>query len=490
MDLQLRRKYNSEFEKLVDEINELHKTEKQIAIEQATEKYTQLIELNKALKLDEEKAIQIGNEEEKKLAKERLQQLINDEKHLIAQKNAASLAAEKKYEDDRINAKQRAEKQIALALGTSKDKEIAGIREFYAELIALAEKHSIDTTRILAAQAAAIKAIEDKSSEGSVKTISDKYNEISGIIRTYGDAASSLITPLFSILSNQAEKSIAETQAAVEARIKSLDKEREKGLMSDEIYNKKRAAIEKKGQKEINREKRKQAIQDRISASFQVALSTAEAIMKFLAMGPPQGPILAAAAGVAGGLQEAAIWTAKMPEYSKGNKVKGGVPEGPSHSNDGIALVNSQTGKKVGEMEGGEPYMILSKETYKNNGALIDRLLQVSMNEGGRRMTPGEIFGTPVRMNVPRDYSSFGKYRDGGITGPGSGEQINLTTVNPGSSPADSEILERLIGTVDSLTMAVNDLTGKPIKAFVLQRELEESDAEIKRVRSYANIGR
>jgi len=89
------------------------------------------------------------------------------------------------------------------------------------------------------------------------------------------------------------------------------------------------------------------------------------------------------AAGTAGVAQEAAIWAAPLPTYRDGNKIKGGVPEGPSHEEGGIDLINTKTGRKVGEMEGDEPYMLLSKNTYRNNGSLIDRLLQVSMNEGG-----------------------------------------------------------------------------------------------------------
>lgn len=57
----------------------------------------------------------------------------------------------------------------------------------------------------------------------------------------------------------------------------------------------------------------------------------------------------------------------------------GTLPEGPSHSQGGIKLVSR--GNIIGEIEGGEP--ILSRNTYKNNKPIIDRLLYTSMYRGG-----------------------------------------------------------------------------------------------------------
>jgi hypothetical protein len=53
--------------------------------------------------------------------------------------------------------------------------------------------------------------------------------------------------------------------------------------------------------------------------------------------------------------REAAIWAAPMPKYRQDAKIKGGVPDGPSHEQRGIDLISSQRGKKVGKMEGGDP---------------------------------------------------------------------------------------------------------------------------------------
>ena len=61
----------------------------------------------------------------------------------------------------------------------------------------------------------------------------------------------------------------------------------------------------------------------------------------------------------------------------------GGIAQGASHAQGGIQLFDTASNRVVGEMEGGEPYLILSRDTYRNNGPIIDRLLHNSMYKGG-----------------------------------------------------------------------------------------------------------
>lgn len=105
--------------------------------------------------------------------------------------------------------------------------------------------------------------------------------------------------------------------------------------------------------------------------------------------------------GVATALQIAfaiATTTAQVADIRRQKFERGGVVGGPSHAQGGVKLVNSVTGQIEGEMEGGEPYMILSKNTYRNNRGVIDRLLHNSMyRDGAPIFERGGIF-TP---NVP-----------------------------------------------------------------------------------------
>ncbi len=62
---------------------------------------------------------------------------------------------------------------------------------------------------------------------------------------------------------------------------------------------------------------------------------------------------------------------------------RGGIAKGASHAQGGIQLFDTASNQIVGEMEGGEPYMILSKDTYKNNRSIVDSLLHNSMHKRG-----------------------------------------------------------------------------------------------------------
>lgn len=97
--------------------------------------------------------------------------------------------------------------------------------------------------------------------------------------------------------------------------------------------------------------------------------------------------ILFPGAGNAIAIAKSAFATARaqlaVSNIQKQQYALGGIAKGASHEQGGIQLYDTASNQVVGEMEGGEPYMILSKETYRNNGRLIDALLHNSMYRGG-----------------------------------------------------------------------------------------------------------
>jgi len=108
-------------------------------------------------------------------------------------------------------------------------------------------------------------------------------------------------------------------------------------------------------------------------------LGSAVAAFQAMASIPVVGPVLGAVAAAAA----LAFGFAQVSQMKSTTYAKGGVAYGASHREGGISMIDSKTGNKVGEMEGGEPYLILSKNTYSNNKALVDELLDSSMNRGG-----------------------------------------------------------------------------------------------------------
>jgi TP901 family phage tail tape measure protein len=130
-------------------------------------------------------------------------------------------------------------------------------------------------------------------------------------------------------------------------------------------------------------------------------INAAAAALKSLAtMGFPLGLVgVAGAAGIAA-IQIANIKRQQPPTFADGGYLRnGGVPQGSRHGSQygqsGIALVDRATGEEKGEMEGGEPIMILSRNTYRNNGRVIDRLLDSSLHRNGAPVfaEKGSVFG-------------------------------------------------------------------------------------------------
>jgi TP901 family phage tail tape measure protein len=195
-------------------------------------------------------------------------------------------------------------------------------------------------------------------------------------------------------------------QAYLESKLKKIEKEKQSQLDSwEEEYKAGRiskidyqrnidrinaeAAAKEKNEK-LKAWKRDQAMQIGMAL-----INAAMAALKSLAtMGFPLGLIgVAASAGLAA-IQIGIIKRQSPPSFADGGTLpaqnyvrNAGVPEGPGHGSSygksGIALMRRDTGQEVGEMEGDEPIMILSRQTYKNNRRTIDRLLHSSLHRNG-----------------------------------------------------------------------------------------------------------
>ncbi|MER0439611.1 phage tail tape measure protein [Emticicia sp. W12TSBA100-4] len=104
------------------------------------------------------------------------------------------------------------------------------------------------------------------------------------------------------------------------------------------------------------------------------------------------------------------------PQFEKGTIIKNaGVPEGSSHADGGIGLWDKRTGEYLGEMEGKEPIMILSKLTYANNKDVIDQLMHSSLHKNGARIfKSGGVFGEGGSyINYLEPFSLRGYYANG-----------------------------------------------------------------------------
>lgn len=190
------------------------------------------------------------------------------------------------------------------------------------------------------------------------------------------------------------------------AQLKAWDTQYKSGKMSKEEYEAGIAKINKDAAQKEHEAKTKAWKRDQAMQIAMAVINGAMAALKSLAtMGFPLGLIGVAASAVMTGIQIALIKSQKPPEapsFKTGGYVKNaGVPAGSSHGanygESGIALWDRKTGQEIGEMEGGEPIMILSRSTYQNNGDVIDKLLHSSLHRNGARIfRKGGIAGEGV----------------------------------------------------------------------------------------------
>ncbi len=471
-DLSKLGEYKQQIEQFYNDVSLLYATDREIAINEATRKYDSLLDKNWHLQQELLAAIWTGDKKERAAAQKQLAALMRDEEAIYAQRAEAAGRAEAEINRKRAEARLDAEKQIKAALLTPQQAEIAQALEHYNLLIELAKQYGIDYTKLVEAREKAVKEITEKHQKETEKAQQERNQRIVDTVGRYTTEAINIINPIVQSINNFAERQILESDRVAQQRMANLDKARDRGLITEQQYQDKKLALEKKQAKEIGAIKRKQAIADRIAATASVVFNTAQAIMEAVAMSPTTGGLpWSAIAAVVGAAQTTAIWSAPMPQYRKG---LAGIPGGPSHENGGLDIVNSQTGRKVAEMEGGEPYMILSTSTYANNGALIDKLIRASLYEGGRRLSADEIISAAPSIRMPsKSAVSSGMFRDGGVMR------------SPKRRSSMTSEMRQFIAAVQSFTEAVS----KPVRAELVYRDLRETEEEESRIRSLANIG-
>lgn len=252
-----------------------------------------------------------------------------------------------------------------------------------------------------------------------------------------------------------------------------------KGLINKEEYEKgvdsiNKEADAKEKQAKLESFKRQQKL-DIIMA----VINGVQAALKSLAMmGWPFGLIGAAGAAVAAGIQIAIIKRQQPPAMKQGGTIRNaGVPDGPSHGrsygDSGLAITRRDTGEEVAEMEGGEPVMVLSRNTYSNNRRVVDSLLHSSLHRNGAAvMREGGIMfddgGYMVGDNSGSSDSGSGEAAPdsgGGGTGGGSNwmNQANDTAEEMDSSSYQAEVDKStaLMEAIGKNTLATVDALGK-----------------------------
>jgi TP901 family phage tail tape measure protein len=204
------------------------------------------------------------------------------------------------------------------------------------------------------------------------------------------------------------------------SQLKSWTDQYEAGKVSKDEYEEQVARINAEALDRERSEKLKAWRRDQAMQIGMAIINGASAALKSLAtLGWPLGLIGVAASAVTTAIQIAMIKKQKPPSFAGGGTLpaksagyvrNAGVPAGPRHGSaygkSGIKLVDRETGEERGEMEGGEPIMILSRATYRNNRPVVDKLLHSSLHRNG----------------APIMYRDGGMYADSPVEAPAFGE--------------------------------------------------------------------
>lgn len=345
--------------------------------------------------------INIANQEAQKKIEasnqEKTQALANANEKFNEQVQLANDEAE-----DKIRNSQRASKDAIEAANQERlETIIAAEATRDAEIEAINQRADIDTLtkeKLIEAAKSKAKLEIEMATDESAKKIKLSKDEMEKKIKDATEekeAKIQLMEELMTADEERAKELLAAAEAEAEKKVKIAQDEKNEKLRILEQEKAKRVASKKELERQLAEEDKKaknneaqlkykaamsQWKTDQVSALVNGALATVKALASGFF---PLNIVFAALTAVATGIQIAAIRKNKPvapPSFAVGGLAPrtgiGGLPEGPRHGSEygksGIALVNRQTGREEGEMEGDEA--IISRDQTEANLPLIQMM--------------------------------------------------------------------------------------------------------------------
>lgn len=132
----------------------------------------------------------------------------------------------------------------------------------------------------------------------------------------------------------------------------------------------------------------------------------------------------------------AAVNNINSTKFAKGglSRVNGGILPGRSHEQGGVGLIDNATGRSLGEAEGGEFFMVLSKSFTERNRPVLDMFLDASLSGSNKRF-----------------------YREGGF---GSIDDTNMVSNAPGGAAGSNQELMAVSKMQIELLSSINERLG------------------------------
>jgi TP901 family phage tail tape measure protein len=288
-----------------------------------------------------------------------------------------------------------------------------------------------------------------------------KYLQLFDTIKQGYSAVSDIIGSFEQAKLNKIEAGFNKEQQQLDAMLKQK-------LISEQDYYIRSQNLEEKMQREKAKIAKKEHKRNQIMSISEVLINAAAGAIKLWAKPgfPANIPLLALLAlQTAGSI--AKISSSRPPEFAKG----GFVPDGPSHKQGGIALIDNNTGRHVGEMEGGEP--IISRKVYRSNRAIVDALIQKGWAQDSSPL-PRWYTNRHAILNVPAFHHQSGRthFADGGFSPQSNSDPAAVSGAGGGTMDMQTRVM-----------LALLDRLNQPIRANVIYGEFEETGDAINNIR-------
>ena len=184
--------------------------------------------------------------------------------------------------------------------------------------------------------------LEQQLAELNAQHSQDKiaaFEEYSSAVMDIQSAANDLMNAL-------GDREVQKAEKDNEKKKKSLDSQLKAGIISQEEYDERTAALDEELDKKKAEIERKAAIRQKAMSAMQIAINTAAAIMKIWAEVPKfdfgvSTAALTAVAASVGAIQLAAVLAEPLPQAKVG-----GLVQGASHEQGGV-LVNTEGGERI-----------------------------------------------------------------------------------------------------------------------------------------------
>ena len=244
---------------------------------------------------------------------------------------------EREKEDD-AEAEAQLERQLELAAKMREMQKTELQKDFENEMAWLDELHEAK----LLSEADFLQQKADLQKEFEERARAEQMEAVSNAIADWGSAVLDTIGSISDAISAAENAELDNFKKGQDERKKALDKRLKAGEISQEEYAERTAEIDEQTERREIELQREQAKREKALGIMSATISTAAAIIGFLAKpGGIPGVILSAMAGITGAAQIAAIAAEPLPRFESG-----GVVPGESYTGDNV-LVRANSGEGI-----------------------------------------------------------------------------------------------------------------------------------------------